>query len=141
MGDRRGQTPHDLALGLGLTVLVFGAVIAGVPGILGPSGPTPQSHAEAQRAMDAVLSAVNTSSLTIEWARVRELVHSGPQALGVSSDQRVRIALETLATGRVIEAVGERSIRPVERTTRLVRTVDAERCLPACRLVVEVSNS
>lgn len=146
VGDTRGQTLQDFAVGVGIFLIAFVFVLSLFPGLLTPfqSSTSGAERAQAEQVSTQMLNDLSTGSQPNHLdATALSTALSGSEAdlldrYGLPITANINVTVETLDGTRNIYAtnnyVGDREVA----TSARIVTMNDARCEPACRLVVRV---
>jgi AraC-like DNA-binding protein len=146
VGDTRGQTLQDFAVGVGIFLVAFMFVLSLFPGLLSPfqSSASGAERAQAEQVTTQILDNLSEGSQPnhLDAAELATLGGDSEADLldrfGLPTTANINLTVETLDGTRNIYAstntVGDREVATAAR----IVTMDDARCEPACRLVVRV---
>jgi hypothetical protein len=150
VGDTRGQTLQDFAVGVGIFLIAFIFVLSLFPGLLTPfqSSASGAERAQAEQVSTQMLNNLSDGSKPNHLDAVAmQSVFSASRSeadlldrFGLPVTANINITLETLDGDENIysttNTVGEREVATSARIVTI--NVDDPRCQPGCRLVVRV---
>jgi len=146
VGDTRGQTLQDFAVGVGIFLIAFIFVLSLFPGLLTPfqSSASGAERAQAEQVSTQMLNTLSDGSAPnhLNTAELTTVLGGSEADLldryGLPIAANINVTVETLdGTRNIYTTNNEVGDREVATSARIV-TLDDTRCEPACRLVVRV---
>lgn len=146
VGDTRGQTLQDFAVGVGIFLIAFMFVLSLFPGLLSPfqSSASGAERAQAEQVTTQILDNLSTGSQPNHLSASELATLSGDSEAdlldryGLPVTANINITVETLnGTQNIYSTSNSAATEEVATAARIV-TLDDPKCDPACRLVVRV---
>ncbi|QCC49999.1 DUF7287 family protein [Halapricum salinum] len=148
VGDTRGQTLQDFAVGVGIFLIAFIFVLSLFPGLLTPfqSSASGAERAQAEQVSTQMLNTLSDGSAPnhLNTAELTTVLGGSEADLldryGLPIAANINVTVETLdGTRNIYTTNNEVGDREVATSARIV-TLDGDNpdCEPACRLVVRV---